>query len=271
MTENLNTLFSTLSFGQSPRAPGRANLSQYKANLRASAKDDDTSSKSAGVSPWGIALAAWDNTQTNAISNFEASWQVPPAPTDKGETYNIYNGLVWTVKDDGGNDITANIRLLLQWAKPKAGGAAGWSITTWYLGQNSSCSTSPVSVTAGASITGKITLTAQSSTEYDYKCVFTDSNGEIDGTQMYIYGGNAYTSTFLGFEWYGVTDKSLFPSTAVVASNIVIQTGSSTPATISWTTQESPNTQNYTDQVTVKVDDNSSSSGKVEFDLPKPS
>jgi hypothetical protein len=249
MSDDLATRFGSLSVGLFPSSNRRKNQLE--------AQNDDAST---GEGDSGHAFAVWSNSDSTLISNFEVSWTVPPAPTgdNNDDTYHIYNGLGWSVIDANGNSASANLRPMLRWAKPETGGDACWTVASWYLGANSRCSTTPVKVTEGSSITGKITLTSSSSSEYDYKCFFTDSNGEIPGTQLYIYGGNAYTITMLGFEWSNLTD---FTSDPIVASSIVIQTGSSYP-TVKWTILPPPS---VTDQITVTVYDSSSTNGKIEF------
>jgi hypothetical protein len=267
MSKNLVSPLGDLSPGQLPASGHKTNLGNKRGSFAAAVADDGFG---------GVAYSAWNNTETSPISEFEVSWTVPPSPQQDGEEYYIYNSLVWAASDGNGKPACANLRPVLRWAVPETGGSPCWTISSWYIGQNSTSATTPVPVTADDRITGKIALTRNDpGSEYDYKCFFTKydtatlSDVEVPGTQMYVYGGVAYTTAIVGFEWQNVKTKADFFSTAttaIVAGNIVIKTVTTNP-TVAWKLSTFQTTGDG-GPVAVQVDSTSSTAGKIQFNLP---
>jgi hypothetical protein len=198
-----------------------------------------------------ITYASWTNGTGTPVSSFATTWTVPPAPsTSNGQVVFLFNGI---------QNSTMIYQPVLQWGVSAAGGGPNWAIASWYADGQSGHSfhSSLVNVNPGDVLTGVMTLTGRSGSQFNYNCVFTG----IAGASLPIAGVEELTWCIETLEAYGITTPSDYPNTFDTAMRgIDLMTGSANPA-ISWSVT---NAVTDTGQHTI-VANSSSVSGEVDI------
>lgn len=180
-----------------------------------------------------IAYTYWQNpTTTTPVTSFSTSWTVPDVPSDEGsQTIFLFNGI-----QDGTTSTSYIIQPVLQWGSSAAGGGKYWAVTNWYVTSSDAYYGSLADVSAGATLTGVITQTAVSGSNYSYSSVFT---GEPSSTSLSV--SNVPQGYWLAetLESYGVSKPStMYPANTYDAfTGISILEGTTHP-TITWTPEQ---------------------------------
>ena len=181
------------------------------------------------VQGW-IAYTYWNNSSTSTpITNFTTTWKVPSAPSRKGsQTVFLFNGM-----QDGTTSTSYIIQPVLQWGPSAAGGGKYWAITNWYVSASQAFYGSLVTVSSGTSLTGVMTETAVSGSNYSYNSSFT---GYSSSSALQVNNvPQAYWAAET-LESYSVsTPSTMYPTDSYVAlTGIGILEGTTHP-TITWT------------------------------------
>jgi len=171
-----------------------------------------------------ITYAGWTNNAGKPISSFSTTWVVPAAPSSQGsETIFLFNGI---------QNSTMIYQPVLQWGPSAAGGGKSWAVASWYAdGQTGhSFHTGLVNVQAGQTLTGVMTLTGSSGTQFSYDCVFHG----IAGTSLPIANVQQLTWCNETLEAYSIQQCSNYPNaTSTAMKDIVIKCGIIVPK-ITW-------------------------------------
>ncbi len=198
-----------------------------------------------------ITYASWTNSTGNPVSLFSTQWVVPPEPIARaGQTIFLFNGI---------QNSTMIYQPVLQWGSSAAGGGNYWAVASWYAdGQGGPAFHSNlVQVKPGELLTGIMTLTSQSGTQFSYNCEFQG----IANSGLPISNVDQLTWCIETLECYGIEGASSYPVTFRTPMKAIdIMTGATHPA-ISWAP-----TNSITDcgQHTVVVN-NSSTNGEVDL------
>lgn len=189
-----------------------------------------------GLGTGWITDAVWNNTNTaNAISKFITTWVVPDAPVNNdNQTIYIFNGM-----QDGVSATSHILQPVLQWGPSNAGGGNYWAATNWYgSGQGSTANYfygTLVTVSAGTSLQGVMTMTAQNGSLYSYNSSFS---GFPANSSMTVTNVPQLTYAFETLEAYGVQYSLDYPMTyEVPMTNIQILLNSGVNAPIQWTAE----------------------------------
>lgn len=193
-------------------------------------------SSSGGVVPYlegWIAYTYWQNPTTSTpVTSFSTTWLVPAVPSDESsQTIFLFNGI-----QDGTTSTSYIIQPVLQWGPSAAGGGKYWAITNWYVTATDAYYGSLASVSAGTSLTGVITQTAVSGSNYSYSSVFTGYPSSTSLSVSNVPEGYWLAETL---ESYGVSKPStMYPSNTYDAfTGIDILEGSTHP-TLTWTPEQ---------------------------------
>src|SRR5215472_16474296 len=119
----------------------------------------------ASANGW-VTYASWTNNTGKPISLFSTNWVVPPAPaTQSGQLLYLFNGI---------QNSTMIYQPVLQWGSNGAFGGNYWCVASWYAdGQGGPAfHTNPVNVAPGDILTGAMTLTGQTGSNFNYNCEF---------------------------------------------------------------------------------------------------
>jgi hypothetical protein len=180
-----------------------------------------------------IAYTYWQNPTTSTpVTSFSTTWTVPSAPSKKSsQTIFLFNGI-----QDGTTSTSYIIQPVLQWGPSAAGGGKYWAITNWYVTSSDAYYGSLETVSAGASLTGVITQTAVSGSNYSYSSVFTGAPSSTSITVSNVPQGYWLAETL---ESYGVaTPSTEYPPNSYDAfTGIDILEGSTHPA-LTWTPEQ---------------------------------
>ena len=133
---------------------------------------------------------------------------------------------------DGETESSYIIQPVLQWGSSAAGGGKYWAITNWYVSSASAFYGTLATVTAGTSLTGVMTETGKTGSNYNYSSVFT---GYPEATS--ITASNVPEAYWLAetLEVYSVTKAAQYPdATSMAFSGIDILEGTTNPS-ITWT------------------------------------
>jgi hypothetical protein len=180
------------------------------------------------VNGWA-AYTYWSNTATTKpITSFTTSWTVPAAPSTKSDqTIFLFNGM-----QDGETASSYIIQPVLQWGESAAGGGSYWAITNWYVSSASAFYGTLETVTAGTKLTGVMTETGASGSDYNYSSVFTGYPAACNITVSAVPEAYWAAETL---EVYSVKKAAQYPdATSMAFSSIQILQGT-TNATIKWT------------------------------------
>jgi hypothetical protein len=180
------------------------------------------------VNGWA-AYTYWSNpTATKPVTSFTTTWTVPAAPSTQGtQTIFLFNGM-----QDGTTASSYIIQPVLQWGPSAAGGGKYWAITNWYVSSAHAFYGTLETVTAGNSLTGVMTETGTTGSNYNYKSVF---NGYPSASS--ITASNVPQAFWLAetLEVYGVSKAGQYPhATSMAFSGIDILEGTTNPS-ITWT------------------------------------
>jgi len=180
------------------------------------------------VNGWA-AYTYWSNpTTTKPVTSFTTKWTVPAAPKTEGaQTIFLFNGM-----QDGTSASSYIIQPVLQWGESAAGGGKYWAITNWYVSSANAFYGTLETVTAGTSITGVMTETGATGSNYNYKSVFTGYP-----TASSITASNVPEAYWLAetLEVYSVSKAAQYPdATSMAFSGIDILEGTTNPS-ITWT------------------------------------
>lgn len=184
------------------------------------------------VEGW-IAYTYWQNPSTSTpVTSFSTTWTVPNVPSDKGsQTIFLFNGI-----QDGTTSTSYIIQPVLQWGPSAAGGGKYWAVTNWYVTSTDAYYGALSTVSAGASLTGVITQTAVSGSNYSYSSVFTGYPSSTSLSVSNVPQGYWLAETL---ESYGVSSlNTMYPSNTYDAfTGIDILEGSTHPS-LTWTAEQ---------------------------------
>jgi len=113
-----------------------------------------------------ITYASWTNSTGSPVSSFSTQWIVPPPPiAEDGQVIFLFNGI---------QNSTMIYQPVLQWGVSAAGGGNYWAVACWYAdGQGGQVFHSDlVRVNTDDLLTGIMTLTGQSGSNFSYDCSF---------------------------------------------------------------------------------------------------
>ncbi len=197
-----------------------------------------------------ITYASWTNSTGSPVSSFSTQWIVPPPPiAEDGQVIFLFNGI---------QNSTMIYQPVLQWGVSAAGGGNYWAVACWYAdGQGGQVFYSDlVRVNTDDLLTGIMTLTGQSGSNFSYDCSFQGI-----ATSLPIQNIPELTWCVETLEAYGITGATDYPETFRTPMKAIdIQTKATTPA-VTWTA-----TNAVTDcgQHTIVVD-NSGNNGEVDL------
>jgi hypothetical protein len=183
------------------------------------------------VNGWA-AYTYWSNSATsNPITSFTTTWTVPAAPSDQGaQTIFLFNGM-----QDGTTSSSYIIQPVLQWGSSAAGGGKYWAITNWYVSSANAYYGTLEKVSAGTSLTGVMTETGKTGSNYNYTSTFTGYPEAQSITASNVPEAYWAAETL---EVYSVTKSTMYPdATSMEFSGIQILQGT-TNATIKWTADD---------------------------------
>jgi hypothetical protein len=184
------------------------------------------------VEGW-IAYTYWQNPTTSTpVTSFSTTWTVPSTPSDEGsQTIFLFNGI-----QDGTTSTSYIIQPVLQWGPSAAGGGKYWAVTNWYVTASDAYYGSLATVSAGASLTGVITQTAVSGSDYSYSSVFTGYPSSTSLSVSNVPEGYWLAETL---ESYGVSRPgTMYPSNTYDAFTGIDILESSIHPTITWTPEQ---------------------------------
>jgi hypothetical protein len=172
-----------------------------------------------------ITYASWTNSTGTPVSSFSTQWNVPPAPiAEDGQIIFLFNGI---------QNSTMIYQPVLQWGVSAAGGGNYWAVASWYVdGQGGPAfHTNLVRVNPGDLLTGVMTLTGQSGSNFSYNCEFQG----IANTSLPIQNVQQLTWCVETLEAYGIKGAPDYPVTFRTPMKAIdIKTGATTPA-VNWT------------------------------------
>jgi len=202
-----------------------------------------------------IAYTYWSNPSTSTpITSFTTDWVVPSVPTKQGnQTIFLFNGM-----QDGELSTSYIIQPVLQWGSSAAGGGKYWAITNWYVSSSQAFYGSLVKVSAGTSLTGVMTETSTTGSDYDYNSSFVGyPTTTLNATNV----PQAYWAAET-LESYGVTNVNTEypPNVDVAMTSIDILEGTTHPS-ITWTAAQA--TKGAAQKATVVS--NNSTDGEVDI------
>jgi hypothetical protein len=128
-----------------------------------------------------ITNAAGTYAGDQPISSFSTTWVVPPEPAaSDSQLIYLFNGL----QD---SPVTHILQPVLQWGVSSDGGGAFWAVASWFVDSSGNAfKTSLVKVNVGDTLTGVMTLTGQSGSNFSYRCEFAG----LDGTALQVMNIN---------------------------------------------------------------------------------
>jgi len=180
--------------------------------------------KAAPVPAFGngwITNSAWTNNTGTPISYFATTWRVPPAPIGRSnQVVFLFSGI---------QNATMIFQPVLQW---NWDGGKTWAVSSWYADSKTGTSfhSTPVTVHAGDTLVGVMSLTGSNGSNFNYLCEFQG----ITGSQLPITNVPELTWCCQTLECYGITSAMSYPVTfRTPMKNINIKCGSVTPS-ISW-------------------------------------
>jgi hypothetical protein len=175
-----------------------------------------------------VTYAYWSNSTGTPLSSFSTQWYVPPAPiAEDGQVIFLFNGI---------QNQTMIYQPVLQWGVSAAGGGNYWAVASWYAdGQGGPAfHTNLVPVNPGDLLTGVMTQTGQSGSNFSYGCVFEG----IAGTSLPIQNVAQLTWCAETLEVYGIKGAPDYPVTFRTPMKAIdIKTGAVTPA-VNWTADD---------------------------------
>ncbi|MCJ1320397.1 hypothetical protein MMC15_005736 [Xylographa vitiligo] len=186
--------------------------------------------KPAFGSGW-ITNAGWSNNTGTPISSLSTSWRVPKGPIARTQPNGgrqiifLFNGI---------QNSTMIYQPVLAWGSNGSNTGEFWTAGTWYAdGQNGPTFHSDfVPVSEGQLLTGVITMTGQSDSQFSYNCQFDG----IPNTALPISNVEQLTWACQTLECYGITGAMSYPPIYCTRMfNISITTGSTNPS-INWST-----------------------------------
>ena len=173
-----------------------------------------------------ITYASWTNSTGKPVTSFSTQWVVPPEPIARaGQTIFLFNGI---------QNSTMIYQPVLQWGGSAAGGGNHWTVASWYVdGQGGPAFHSNlVQVNPGDVLTGVMTMTGQSGTQFSYNCEFQG----IANTGLPISNVDELTWCIETLESYGITGAPCYPDTFRTPMRAInLRTGATNPA-IAWST-----------------------------------
>lgn len=196
-----------------------------------------------------VAYADWYNTLSSPISSFKTTWDVPKEPGTKtdGQTIFLFN----SIEPANGDAI---LQPVLQWGPSAAGGGTYWAVATWYLVGSDVYHTTPVKVSVGKELHGRILLKSSSGSKYDYQAEFTN----IDDTSLKATGSAELVWATETLEVYGMKKKSDYPDSKTVFEDIALETKSDSSPSVKWSAVSDSD-----DGVTATINTQGSKSAKV--------
>ena len=210
----------------------------------------------AAVNGWA-AYTYWSNPNTaKPITSFTTKWVVPAVPKTQGaQTIFLFNGM-----QDGETASSYIVQPVLQWGSSAAGGGKYWAITNWYVSSANSYYGTLATVTAGTSLTGVMTETGTTGSNYNYTSSFTGYPAAQNITVSNVPEAYWAAETL---EVYSVTKAAQYPNqTSMPFSSIQILQGTANAA-ITWT----PVAATKTALPKAVVNSNSSPNGSVTIDF----
>jgi len=174
-----------------------------------------------------VTWSMWVNASATAITSFETSWVVPPAPSsDSGQLIYLFNAL----EDQAGDDI---VQPVLQWGVSGAGGGSYWGVASWYVDSSQHAFCTPlVQVNAGDQLTGVLTFDGA-----NYKSEFEG----IAGTSLIAQGLTQLVQAYETLEVYGLTKSTDYPSAPVTKMTAIYLQLGGNPAALNWSANVMPN------------------------------
>jgi hypothetical protein len=175
------------------------------------------------ASGW-IAYTYWSNPSSTPITSFTSTFTVPPVPsTSHGQTIFLFPGL---------QNSSYILQPVLQWGPSAAGGGNYWAIANWYVDGSSGTAlfSSLVRVNPGTVLTGVMTQTGTTGSNYNYVSSFTgysSINLAVNNIQKLYWAAES-------LEVYGVTVCSDYPNTTKTRfSGITLLVGGAA-SSLSW-------------------------------------
>ena len=171
-----------------------------------------------------ITYATWTYSGSQPISSFSTTWVVPPAPAaSESQLVYLFNGL----QD---SPVTHILQPVLQWGISPDGGGAYWSVASWFVDSSGNAFKTPlVRVNPGDTLTGVMTLTGQSGSNYSYRCEFAG----LGGTALPVLNINQLVMPVETLECYGIQGCADYPHTwftAMQSISIASSAGAITPS-----------------------------------------
>lgn len=119
-----------------------------------------------------IGCAYWKKVGLAVIEYFKSTWRVPPLPTeDHAQTQFLFE----SIESNGSNAI---LLPALQYGISAAGGGSYWAVASWYQVGSQTYYTTPVEVSAGDLLVGRIESTIYSTGAVDYHASFANITDE---------------------------------------------------------------------------------------------
>jgi len=200
----------------------------HNINTGGSFEQSFSSVEPAAVNGWA-AYTYWSNTATTKpVTSFTTSWVVPAVPKTQGaQTVFLFNGM-----QDGTKSSSYIIQPVLQWGASAAGGGKYWAITNWFVSSKQTFYGTLETVSAGTSLTGVMTETGTTGSNYNYKSAFT---GYPTASSITVSNEPEAFWCAETLEVYSVTKAAQYPNqTSMPFSSIQILQGTANAA-ITWT------------------------------------
>jgi hypothetical protein len=196
-----------------------------------------------------MTYAEYNVNATTPVGLCQSTWTAPVNPGTTGAQIYIGNG----VENGPHSNSAANLVIepALLWGNNGAAGTGNfWTISNWCAWGTGAAYTTPITVTAGTSLTGIVTLTNYVSPNYQYTCAF---NGESNTLNVLYNSTQNVTGTplpaipienyaFESLQAYNLTAFGEYPAqSAVNMTAIDMETGIagsggnlSAPTSLSW-------------------------------------
>jgi len=175
-----------------PQTPSSPQLNQ---NTRA-LNSTTNSSLFYSTSPNWQTYSQWQNTTSQAITEFSTAYVVPGQPVNASDSQviSIWEGLAQLNNSD-------IMQPVLAWGGGHMAGGGGnyWTIANWYVWTDGvytyAAYTAPIQVNSGTSLTAVITLTGQTNGSNNYTVAFNGYNNPLYVVKGDQYNGSIGNST----------------------------------------------------------------------------
>lgn len=199
-----------------------------------------------------VAYAHWTNDTEDPISEFRATWRVPPQPATQGkQTIFLFNGIQ---NSDGADAI---LQPVLRWEDATGTEGSRWSVASWYVAADGQVFHSDfVPVNPGDDVVGVITFVGRTP---DGRWSYTSEFENVPGTRLSIEDIAEPRLCLLSLEAYRVDTCSKYPDTDATHFVALTILGATNPLPVIWAAY----TEQTTCGVSAKVVSNSSAQREV--------